>query len=409
MELKAYSKNDLLQKLAQSGFFVDYLTLDSFLEKYKIEAIFEDENGNEFFDVSSYNILVQNVLKKSVESIQEQEQSPVQSPIQSSVYSPVHSYIQPDVQSPVQSPAQPNTQAQETVVMQTEPAAPAGASDNAAQTGTEQSVSQEAQGKKPERTLLESIKWYRWDDISSDIADAEQKDDAIIVDGQSQTVQNGADTPYEDNESIPIAPYQNISQNEQKQSASTYPQMLQFGTSAANRGAEELQTQAAQQSEAGLSEHMKNEISKIAASNDDNEEDFDDIALISESLQAQEKFQKYIADEIARNNLSVLEAKRDNAFKFDISEKTLNMIARTIAKKIAKQVSVLLTGEKGNNAKLLEYQSKYSELEVRAKLLEEQNKKLKLLLAESNKNLNSYKPTFFGLYRFVRKKNKKRS
>ena len=171
MELKAYSKNDLLQKLAQSGFFVDYLTLDSFLEKYKIEAIFEDENGNEFFDVSSYNILVQNVLKKSVESIQEQEQSPVQ------------------------SPAQPNTQAQETVVMQTEPAAPAGASDNAAQTGTEQSVSQEAQGKKPERTLLESIKWYRWDDMSTDIADAEQKDDAIIVDGQSQQVQNGTEPP----------------------------------------------------------------------------------------------------------------------------------------------------------------------------------------------------------------------
>ena len=45
MESKVYSKNDILQKLAQDGFFVDYLTLGSFLEKYKIEAIFEDENG----------------------------------------------------------------------------------------------------------------------------------------------------------------------------------------------------------------------------------------------------------------------------------------------------------------------------------------------------------------------------
>ena len=65
MELKAYSKNDLLQKLAQNGFFVDYLTLDSFLEKYKIEAIFEDEHGNEFFDVSSFNILAKNDLNKN--------------------------------------------------------------------------------------------------------------------------------------------------------------------------------------------------------------------------------------------------------------------------------------------------------------------------------------------------------
>ena len=33
--------------------------------------------------------------------------------------------------------------------------------------------------------------------------------------------------------------------------------------------------------------------------------------------------------------------------------------------------------------------------------LEDQNKKLRLLLAESNKNLNWYKPSVFGLYKKV--------
>ena len=46
-------------------------------------------------------------------------------------------------------------------------------------------------------------------------------------------------------------------------------------------------------------------------------------------------------------------------------------------------------------------QAKNEKLEQRAKELEEQNKKLRLLLAESNKNLNSYKPSMFGLYKKV--------
>ena len=45
MSSNVYSKNDILQSLAQEGFFVDFLTLDSFIAKFKLEAIFEDENG----------------------------------------------------------------------------------------------------------------------------------------------------------------------------------------------------------------------------------------------------------------------------------------------------------------------------------------------------------------------------
>ena len=55
MDLKVYSKNDILNKLAQDGFFVDYLTLDSFLARYRIEAIFEDENGKTNLSLKDVN------------------------------------------------------------------------------------------------------------------------------------------------------------------------------------------------------------------------------------------------------------------------------------------------------------------------------------------------------------------
>ena len=155
-------------------------------------------------------------------------------------------------------------------------------------------------------------------------------------------------------------------------------------------------------------EESKKEIQQIMSTPDEGDEDFDDIGLLSDSIQAQEKFQKYIVNELAKRNIDVTPPKPENAFKFDISEKTLNMIARAIAKKIAKQVSMVLSTDQKNNTKLIQAEKKSQMLEQKVNSLEEQNKKLKLLLAQSNKNLNSYKPTFFGLYRFVRKKPEKR-
>ena len=55
-------------------------------------------------------------------------------------------------------------------------------------------------------------------------------------------------------------------------------------------------------------------------------------------------------------------------------------------------------------AQLAEMQEENKKLEQKAKALEEQNRKLRLLLAESNKNLNSYKPSIFGLYKKVNPK-----
>ena len=93
---------------------------------------------------------------------------------------------------------------------------------------------------------------------------------------------------------------------------------------------------------------------------------------------------------------------KSNEFKLDISERTINMVARTMGKKIAKHVTSLLG--QSSQAEIAQYQEKIKKIEQKAKALEEENKKLRLVAAELNKNLNSYKPSIFGLYKKVNPK-----
>lgn len=387
METKVYSKNDILQKLAQDGFFVDYLTLDSFFKKYKIEAIFEDENGSEFFDKSAYDILVTNVLKRPLTPPKEElfEEQSVEQTTDSTIFSDL-------AETPVQ----------ENIPNATQEDLPAQEHQEAADTADfnfETSTNDIPQGKK---VSLENIKWYRWDDVSADLTDDNnKKEDVEIID--SENTQNVVTT---------------------KNTAEAEPmESLQFETPSVEPQEHVPQTQESYWNAQPEVQNVQNqsqeqETPENEQSIDDNsiqpappvppEEDFDDINLLSDSLEAQEKFQKYIVSELAKKNIDLSLQKPENAFKFDISEKTLNMIARAIAKKIAKQVSAVLSNNDGNNTKLIQAEKKSEILEQRVATLEEQNKKLKLLLVESNKNLNSYKPTFFGLYRFVRRKTKKR-
>ena len=387
MDTKVYSKNDILQKLAQDGFFVDYLTLDSFFKKYKIEAIFEDENGSEFIDKSAYDILVTNVLKRPLTPPKEElfEEQSVEQTTDSTIFSDL-------AETPVQ----------ENIPNATQEDLPAQEHQEAADTADfnfETSTNDIPQGKK---VSLENIKWYRWDDVSADLADDNnKKEDVEIID--SENTQNVVTT---------------------KNTAEAEPmESLQFETPSVEPQEHVPQTQESYWNAQSEVQNVQNqsqeqETPENEQSIDDNsiqpappvppEEDFDDINLLSDSLEAQEKFQKYIVSELAKKNIDLSLQKPENAFKFDISEKTLNMIARAIAKKIAKQVSAVLSNNDGNNTKLIQAEKKSEILEQRVATLEEQNKKLKLLLVESNKNLNSYKPTFFGLYRFVRRKTKKR-
>ena len=113
----------------------------------------------------------------------------------------------------------------------------------------------------------------------------------------------------------------------------------------------------------------------------DDNSDFDDISLLSESLEAQEKFREYVMSEFSKKSDNM---PKSNEFKLDISERTLSMIARSMAKKIAKHVNSLCAVDSKNGAQLAEIQEKNKKLEQKTKELEDQNKKLRLLLAESN-------------------------
>lgn len=373
MESKVYSKNDILNKLAQDGFFVDYLTLDSFLKKYKIEAIFEDDDGNEFFDKSAYDILVENVLGRKI-----QEESPKQDSIEET--------LPADIAQPIEEKNNETWQPVEQVVEESNV------------------VSQDASEINKE-IPLENIKWHRWDDVSVELVDNNSQSEQNIIDGELpiekqediSVVENNLEQETLSNDTAPVDNFV----EELPQTPPAVETQQEYWNS--EPVAESPNTQ-----ENPATEESKKEIQQIMSTPDEGDEDFDDIGLLSDSIQAQEKFQKYIVNELAKRNIDVTPPKPENAFKFDISEKTLNMIARAIAKKIAKQVSMVLSTDQKNNTKLIQAEKKSQMLEQKVNSLEEQNKKLKLLLAQSNKNLNSYKPTFFGLYRFVKRKPEKR-
>ena len=47
------NKNDIIRILSENKHYIDEFILDAFIKNWKIEAIYEDENGVEFFDESA--------------------------------------------------------------------------------------------------------------------------------------------------------------------------------------------------------------------------------------------------------------------------------------------------------------------------------------------------------------------
>lgn len=97
-----------------------------------------------------------------------------------------------------------------------------------------------------------------------------------------------------------------------------------------------------------------------------------------------------------------------NAFKLDISHGTLDMIAKSIAKKIAMKLnSYYKLNSTKQNAKLQQFRERTIELKEKNQMLAEENKRLKFQLMETKETLNSYKPSLFGLFKFTGKKKKR--
>ena len=47
MDSNVYTKKQILEVLSKRGYFIDLQTLEAFFQKWKIEAIFENEQGEE--------------------------------------------------------------------------------------------------------------------------------------------------------------------------------------------------------------------------------------------------------------------------------------------------------------------------------------------------------------------------
>lgn len=60
-----YSKEDILKSLNADNYFIDWQALESFIANWNIDAIYEDENGLEFFDDLSISKIKKGISLKS--------------------------------------------------------------------------------------------------------------------------------------------------------------------------------------------------------------------------------------------------------------------------------------------------------------------------------------------------------
>lgn len=370
MSSNVYTKNEILQNLASKGYFIDAYTLDTFFEKWKVEAIFEDEQGCEFYDTNALDLVLENLFNTSNQQDEEEQEEPriLKAPEPKPTVQP-QTYVQPQPTEVVQQPfVQPQ-------IIYNQPAQPI-YQQPYVQPQIQQSIYQQPQIQQP---VFQQ---------------------AVVNDPQTNNILSNISlsdgTPLINKVQDNKMDYIDYNAIEQEAIADIKPaDDFDFGVKKEKKmGILEGAMLATGQ------EYEPEEITaaEAAAQNEENP-DFDDMSLLSESLEAQEKFREYVVSELSRKNVDL--TPKSNEFKLDISERTLNVIAKSMAKKIASHVNKIYSGEAKNTAKFEEIQEKNKKLETRAKELEDQNKKLRLLLAESNKNLNSYKPSFFGLYKKV--------
>lgn len=323
MTSNVYTKNEILQSLSLGENSIDTNTLNEFIEKWHIEAVFEDARGTEFYDENALITIRENILN---EQKQKEAQEASKTVNDEQLIQALESESAPSIEA-----------------------------------DTIQTIEENANKAENEQNTVT-------DNILNDI---KLSDGTLLIDKVGE-IQKGNSELDKDNE---------IEQNQ--------------------NDVETILPKAPGILAGALGKDLSQETNEIL--------ELDDMSLLSESFEAQEKLRQYVVSELSKKNLDVTPK---SEFKLDISEKTLNMIARTMAKKIAKYVCELCARDLGttnvsnssSNEKTTQLEQDYKKLEQKVHELEDQNRKLRLLLTESNKNLNSYKPGPFGLYKKVKPK-----
>ena len=340
MTSNVYTKNEILQNLASKGFFIDAYTLDTFFNKWRVEAIFEDEQGSEFYDKNALDLVLTKLFNAKEEEEKQKEIEAQQKEAQNQLNQAMFA------QNTYELPQQPVIQ-------------------------TTQQVNEQATITPDTTNLLNDITLSDGTPLISKVQNNdidELKIDYNLLEQEAIKDINPINVPNF-----------NLEEPKKEKMGILEGAMLATGQ---DYTPEQPQTNTTQEE-----------------NQEENSADFDDMSLLSESYEAQEKFREYVVSELSKKNVDL--TPKSNEFKLDISERTLNMIARSMAKKIAKHVNQIFADDLNFSAKIKEIEQKNKKLEQRARDLEDQNKKLRLLLTESNKNLNSYKPSIFGLYKKV--------
>ncbi len=403
MASNVFTKKEILQNLASRGYFIDIYTLDAFFAKKKVEAIFEDSQGNEFYDQNALNVVLEGLFASN--SNQALNSAPVNNQIPQTPLPQMNTPIMPQMNTPVMP--QMNTPIMPQANMSTVPPL----------VNTEPAKTEEKDAidiikdislsdGTPLINKLDNITNINIAQNPASIADSAQQASAPSFNtanpqaepysgqGDPSIISNNLNPPSDANQ-FNFNPAQNALDetlsagteeitvpkdafDEQNQGDGIFPKDDLFDAKLD-----------------GFSPDMSGDLNDPA--------NFDDITLLSESLEAQEKLRQYVMSELSKSPSDVVPQSMPNSneFKLDISERTLTMIARTMAKKIAKYVGSILAQDAKQSSKVEEYKEENRRLTQKTRDLEEQNRKLRLLLAESNKNLNSYKPSFFGLYKKI--------
>lgn len=390
MASNVYTKNEILQNLASKGYFIDAYTLDTFFEKWKVEAIFEDEQGSEFYDKNALDLVMDNLFNSPNEENSGEVEEPriLKEPdnTQDKKISQEQQQYNPQIQPQMQP--QPQMQMQSPYPQQFQ------------QPYAQQPFQQQYQQPYPQQFqqpyAQQNNNTFQTNNFA--INDAETNDilnNISLSDGTPlvNKVQNVGDDVYN-------IDYEMLrKETEAELGLPSEPEMDSIFSKKEEKkmGILEGAMIAAGQEPENIPQENQDSVAQIVSPSEISE--FDDATLLSESVEAQEKFREYVVSELSKKNVDL--TPKSGEFKLDISERTLNMIARTMAKKIANHVSKLCANGALTSTQLTEALEENKKLEQKTKDLEEQNKKLRLLLAESNRNLNSYRPSIFGLYKKV--------
>lgn len=392
MASNVYTKNEILQSLASKGYFIDAYTLDTFFEKWKVEAIFEDEQGSEFYDKNALDLVMDNLFNSPNEENSGEVEEPriLKEPenIQDNKISQEQQQFNPQIQTQPQiqpQMQQPNMQQYQQPYIQ-----------QPFQQQYQQPYQQPFQQQFQQPYIQQNNNAFQNNNFA--INDAETNNilnNISLSDGTplADKVQNSGDDVYN-------IDYEMLrKETEAELGLQHEPEMESIFSKKEEKkmGILEGAMIAAGQEPENTPQENQESVAEVISPNEVSE--FDDMTLLSESAEAQEKFREYVVSELSKKNVDL--TPKSGEFKLDISERTLNMIARTMAKKIANHVSKLCANGALTSGQLTEALEENKKLEQKTKDLEEQNKKLRLLLAESNRNLNSYRPSIFGLYKKV--------